>query len=284
MARIKIAEEYKEEWLEIERPQPLSDNYLDSLSYDVLTGKLDSSTAVDTYDKFKHECKNWILESSLNHLTGFENFLDPDIMIGCTQFIDNIYMQRKPQVVPKDYKYHERLGNWATHIGTLSRQKDLIIALPFPYTGGIHPEMNEILDECLRKSISVHIDGAWISSARDINFDFSHPAIESVGISLSKGMGLGWNRIGLRWYKNYREDSITAMNRFDMHNRALVMIGLHYIRSLPSDYLWNKHGERYYKVCEDFNLTPTNSIHLALRDDLPVGVSPLIRYLENYES
>ena len=112
-------------------------------------------------------------------------------------------------------------------------------------------------------------------------FDFSHPQIKSVGISLSKGLGLGWNRIGLRWTKESKADSITIMNDFQMNNRALAMIGLHFIRNLPVDYLWNKHSERYYKICKDFQLTPTNAIYLALRNGQPVGVSPLIRYLED---
>ena len=122
---------------------------------------------------------------------------------------------------------------------------------------------------------------ALISCCRDVHFDYGHSSIHSVGISLSKGLGLGWNRIGLRWTKDSKADSITIMNDFHMNNRALVMIGLHYLRNLPTDYLWTTHGTHYRRVCYDFNLMPTNSIYLALRKGQPVGVSPLIRYLEN---
>ena len=45
--------------------------------------------------------------------------------------------------------------------------------------------------------------------------------------------------------------------------------------------MWLTHEDKYVKVCKDFNLQSTNSIYLALRDGQPVGVSPLIRYLEN---
>jgi hypothetical protein len=68
------------------------------------------------------------------------------------------------------------------------------------------------------------------------------------------------------------------MNDFNMNLRAPAMIGLHFIRNLPADYLWSKYSNIYYKICKDFNLTPTNSIYLALRDAQPVGLSPLIRY------
>ena len=78
-------------------------------------------------------------------------------------------------------------------------------------------------------------------------------------------------------------DSISIMNDFHMNNRALSIIGLHFIRNLKPDYLWETHGTKNVKICGDFNLTPTPCIHLALKDNQPVGLSPLIRYLENNE-
>jgi len=282
MDRIRIAPAYSAEYLEIERPSPLSDTAIESMIQDVLSGKLDRDITDRVYTNFKHEATNWIFNSKLNELTGLDDYHRVDIINGCTQFIDNIYMQGPVQVLRNDYRYHERL-RLAKVInatpGTLEPNMPLIIAMPFPSTGAPHVSMQDILDECSNKQIPVHIDGAWISCCRDIKFDFSHPAIQSVGISLSKGLGLGWNRIGLRWTRQTGADSITIMNDFRMNNRALVMIGLHFIRNLPSDYLWNKYGSIYNKICYDFNLLPTNSIYLALRNGQPVGVSPLIRYV-----
>jgi hypothetical protein len=140
--------------------------------------------------------------------------------------------------------------------------------------------MTEILDEAQDKGISVHVDGAWLTCCRGINFDLSHPSIKSVGISLSKGLGLGWNRVGLRWTKNKQPDSISIMNDFHMLVRAPVMIANHFLSNFQSDYLWNTHGDNYFKICQDFNLTPTPAIHIAIRDNQPVGLSPLLRYLE----
>jgi hypothetical protein len=280
--REKIAQSYDEKWLEVDRPQPLSDNKIESLISDVLSGKLDKDISDIVYDNFKQEVEKWILSSPFNRLSGLEMFNRTDIINGCTQFIDNLYMQGPVQVLRNDYRYHERLGlAYVKDVGSLIPDIPLIIAMPFPSTGAPHYDMEEILRECKVKNIAVHIDGAWITCCRDIAFDFSHVAIRSVGISLSKGLGLGWNRIGVRWTKDCIPDSISIMNDFNMNNRALVMIGLHFVRNLPSDYLWLTHGERYYKVCRDFGLLPTKSIYLALRDGQPVGVSPLIRYLEN---
>jgi hypothetical protein len=281
MNRIRTAPNYSIDYLEVERPSPLTDSKIEQLIQDVMTGKLDSDITDAVYTNFKKETTDWLFKSELNQLTGFNDFKRVDIVNGCTQFIDNLYMQGPVQVLQGDYKYHHRLGNWGRTVGSLSANVPLIIAMPFPSTGAVHEQMKEILDEAQDKGISVHVDGAWLTCCRGINFDLSHPSIKSVAISLSKGLGLGWNRIGLRWTRQTKPDSVTIMNDFNMNIRATAMIGLHFIRNLPPDYLWNKHGDNYYKVCKDFNLTPTNSVYLALQDGRPVGVSPLIRYLEN---
>ena len=281
MNRTRTAPDYSIDYLEIDRPSPLTDLKIEQLIQDVMTGKLDSDITDTVYTNFKKETTDWLFKSKINYLTGFDDFDRVDIINGCTQFIDNLYMKGPVQVLQGDYKYHHRLGNWGRTAGNLSAKTPLIIAMPFPRTGAVHNQMTEILDEARDKGIDVHVDGAWLTCCRGIDFDVSHPAIKSVGISLSKGLGLGWNRIGLRWTRQTKTDSVTIMNDFNMNLRATAMIGLHFIRNLPPDYLWNQHGDNYYKVCKDFNLTPTKSIYLALKDQLPVGVSPLLRYLEN---
>jgi hypothetical protein len=277
--RLKKADSYTADWLESERPQPLSDLAIEQLIQDVLSGKLDKDITDQVYTNFKKEMTDWLLASKINLITGLDTFTRIDILNGCTQFIDNIYMNGPVQVLAGDYKYHARLGNWSTHPGFLNERKQLIIAWPFPSTGDTHVQMKEILDEAKDKDISVHIDGAWLTCCRDIDFDVSHPAIKSVAVSLSKGLGLGWNRVGLRWTKDTNPDSVSIMNDYHMNLRAPVMIGLHFIRNLSPDYLWNTYGDHYYKVCKDFDLVPTKSIHLALQNNQPVGLSPLIRYV-----
>lgn len=284
MIRYKVAPSYSADYLEIERPSPMSDLIIEQLIQDVLSGKLDRDITDQVYVDFKKEMTTWLFSSKINKLEGFDSFNRVDIINGCTQFIDNLYMQGPVQVLRGDYRYHERLGlAQISDVGSLIPNIPLIIAMPFPSIGAPHQNIKEILVECKNKSIEVHIDGAWITCCRDIDFDFSNEVIRSIGISLSKGLGLGWNRIGLRWTKTPKQDSISIMNDFHMNNRALVMIGLHFIRNLPPDYLWDQHKRNYYKVCYDFNLMPTNSIYLALRNGQPVGVSPLIRYLNEHE-
>lgn len=276
----RIAPSYDKKYLEIHRPKPLSDEWLEQTQMEILDGKIDKNISDTIYEEFKVLAEEWIFSSSLNRLTGIESFSRKDIIIGCTQFIDSIYMKGEVQVLENDYRYHQRLNLAAfSSIGDLKPGVPLIISLPFAQVGSVHYQMYELLDEAIDKKIPVHIDGAWITCCRDVKFDFDHPAISSVGISLSKGLGLGWNRIGLRWSRETTQDAVSLMNDFDMNNRALVMIGLHFLKRFPSDYLWKKYEKIYDKVCYDFGLEKTKSIHLALKDGSPVGVSPLMRYL-----
>jgi hypothetical protein len=281
----RIAPSYNEKYLEVERPKPLSDQFLEHAQLEILEGNIDKNISDAIYDEFKILAEEWIFSSTLNNLTGITAFNRKDIIIGCTQFIDSVYMKGDVQVLENDYRYHERLKLASfSSIGNLKPSIPLIISLPFPQVGSVHDQMNELLEESIDKNIPVHIDGAWITCCKNVNFNFDHPAIKSVGISLSKGLGLGWNRIGLRWSREITQDAITIMNDFSMNNRALVMIGLHFLKKFPPDYLWKKYEKFYDKVCYDFKLEKTKSIHLALKAGSPVGVSPLIRYLMNNEN
>jgi hypothetical protein len=276
--------DYSEKWLEVDRPRPLTDAIIEKTIQHLLAGHWQPDISDKIYDDFKVRCEDWIFGSTLNKLSGNKSFDRKDICIGCTQFIDDIYMKGPVQVLGNDYRYHQRLGlAYSKDVGSLIPDIPLIIALPFPSTGSIHGDMEEILEECLKKRIPVHIDGAWISCSRGITFNFDHPAVASFAVSLSKGLGLGWNRIGLRWTKSPAPDSITIMNDFKMNCRVLTMVGLHFVDTFPTDYFWQTYGHLNQRVCKDFELTPTPSIHLALKDNQPVGIAPLIRYLAEHE-
>jgi hypothetical protein len=283
MERVRVAPKYDAKWLEIERPQPLCDDYLESLFTDTATGfkgiKPDHSLAIN--EQFKEKATKFIFGSTLNNLSGISTFPFVNIMSGCTQFIDNIYMQGSVQILRGDYKYHERLGlAYVKDVGSLIPEIPLIIAMPFPSIGAPHHNMEEILNECLVKKIKVHVDSAWATCCRDIVFDYGHPAISSVGISLSKGLGLGWNRIGLRWTKEKTNDSISIMNDFHMENRMPTMVANYVLDNVYSDYLWTKYSDLNLKVCKDFDLTPSKAIHMAFNKHGGfVGLTPLLRHL-----
>lgn len=277
--RDSVNREYTEEWLQYERPQPMYDGEINKF-YDrfykdnpVHNGNL--------FEDFKEEFIKYLDGHHMNNLSGYKAFEFKDICVGCTQFIDDLYQRcgtNGIQILENDYKYHWRLNPDIEYVtvDTLDPKRELIIAMPFPYGGDVHPRMQEILDTCLERNIPVHIDGAWITCCRDITFDFSHPAVTTFCISLSKG-GMGGNRIALRFARQRPKGAITIMNDFNMNCQSLVHMGIKYMQDLGPEFFWNKYEDKYYQVCKDFNLTPTKAIHLATKDGKPVGVRPLLR-------
>lgn len=278
--RDNINREYNNVWLQYDRPQPMYSNKINEF-YDSFYKE--NPVHTDNLDTiFKETFVKWLKNHQYSKFDGIDSFKRLDIINGCTQYIDDLYQRCGTlQTFENDYKYHWRLNNNIKYasIDTLDSTKELLISMPFPFYGDIHPDMNVILDQCYKLKIPVHIDSAWISCIRDIEFNFDHPAIQTFGISLSKG-GLGGNRIGIRFSRNTPEGAITIMNDFNMNSQALVSMGIKFMETLGPEYFWRIYNDSYNKVINDFNLLPTKAIHLArTKNGNPVGIRPLLRSL-----
>jgi hypothetical protein len=220
-------------------------------------------------EKYITLAQQYFTGSTLNQLTGFDQFPCHDIILGCSQFIDSLLIRYGIlglQILEGDYGYYQRLDpniKYATP-GALVPGKPLLISMPFVGSIDTHPMMQEILDECSQKEIPVHVDSAWVTSTKDIVFDYSHPAIESFAMSQSKGMDLGWNRIGLRWSRvPTPTDSVSIYNQFQMIPVVNLAIGCRYLEQIQPDHLWKLYGTLYNTVCRELYLRPTKSIHVA---------------------
>ena len=294
-----IPEAYHSAYIETNRIYPLIDKKIEGLlnriynkDFTKTISLVDDSVYIvnDPYtsnmnNQFKDKFEYWMDYSRRNTIEGLERFKRRDIIMGCTQFIDNLYIKygaEKIQVLENEYKYHYRMfpKTKPAKIGNLDPNRELIISAPFT-NGSMHPQFNEILDECFEKNIRIHIDGAWITAAQNIRLDLNHPSIASIGISLSKGYGLsGWNRIGVRWSNTIEQDSITLMNDFQQVNSLAVQIGIFMLDNIPVDHLWDTHEANYHKICKDFHLQPTDTIHVGLSSQYIHGIAPLLRYME----
>ena len=243
--RDSVNREYNEQWLQQDRPQPMYSSNINKF-YDNFYQHNPVHTP-DLDQQFKDTFVKWLDNHKYSSFTGLDAFKHKDIINGCTQFIDDLYQRCGTlQTFENDYKYHWRLNNdivYAT-TDTLDPNKELLISMPFPFYGDVHPDMIEILDTAHEKNIPVHIDGAWISCIRDIEFNFDHPAIQTVGISLSKG-GMGGNRIGLRFARKRPEGAVTIMNDFNMNSQALVSMGIKFMEELGPEYFWTQYKNHY---------------------------------------
>lgn len=299
---LSLPSTYSKEFLNYDRVFPLIDNKLQGLIQQVNKQAmpaedhnfLDQSMTImnvrevvtrDLFNNFKTLFQSSLESSPLNDFQGLNSAYRVDICLGCTQYIDSLYMRfglEGIQVLEREYTYHQRLNANLSYktIDTLEANKPLIISQPFFY-GKTHEQMNLILDCCLELNIPVHVDGAWITACKNISVNFNHPAIRSFAVSMSKGYGLsGWNRIGVRWTKEESVDAITIMNDFVQIPAQTVAVGLFFLKNVKADHLWLTHVFHYNTICKDFGLTPTDSIHLAMDGDHPIGVEALLRYLE----
>lgn len=272
--------QYSRAWLQVDRPQPMYDSGIYKLYAKVYRKNL--VDLPDIVNDFKTTFLEYLDGHVLSNLRGYRSFERLDVCAGCTQFIDDLYQRLGPNglmIFEHEYKYHWRLNQnirYAT-IDDLDTNKELLISMPFPAHGDVHTQMSEILDRCAGLRIPVHIDAAWVSCSRDINFNFNHPAISSFAISLSKA-GLSNDRIALRFARSRPEGAISIMNDFNMVSQSPIHVGMMFMKQLGPEYFWRKYEHAYQKVCDDFDLLPTKAIHLAkTREGQPVGIRPLLR-------
>jgi hypothetical protein len=225
------------------------------------------------YNEFKKEIEAHFRKTEVNHLKGFNAFPQHDVILGCQQYIDNIISKKgidQLQIFEHDYNYYKKLSPNIRYVTleTLSSNKPLLMAMPFPGHLGMHRQMREILQKCNKNNIDVHLDCAWLTSAFGIDFDFDQPCIKSFAMSFSKAYCLHWNKIGLRWSRNKDvTDTITILNVSNALSKSNLYVAKKYMQSFTIDHLVKKHKTKYLDVCRQLRLRPSNIIHACFSID-----------------
>lgn len=237
---------------------------------------------------FLEEIDTWIHNHKWIQYRGLERFPIREAIHGTTHTLDELHYLHKGKICVFDgeYKYHERLLDWK-----LKKIKDaddisigdvLIVSYPSCITTGYLPDFDNILDYCYKIGVPVHIDGAWFGQCRNFYFNVGHPAIQSVSVSLSKALGMGSNRIGIRYSREKVQGPISIMNDYNYCNVSDMWIGVAMMKYYGTDYWWKNYSEQYQKVCKDFGLEECNSIHLGKVGDTYYGIrTPLRMLIEN---
>jgi hypothetical protein len=220
---------------------------------------------------FIEETDRWINAHQLIKYVGLETFARRDAILGTTHQLDELHYLHKHDIAVRkgEYKYHRRLTDFK--LKEISYYKELtegdvfVASYPSNITAGKLEDMEnkKLLDHCYNNNIPVHIDGAWFGQCRNFEFDVSHPAIHSVSVSLSKALGMGSQRIGIRYTRERVNGPVAVMNDFNYANVSDMWIGVEAMRFFGVDYWWSNYGELYNKVCTDFGLTASDSIHVA---------------------
>ena len=231
-------------------------------------------------EQFDEQIHNWIISTKENTISGLDKFNEHHIITGTTQAFDEAYWRYKDKRLRTyrgEYHYHRRIldlsyDKWG-FIDTRYPNNDVaepidkndwvIISMPFCGNGSVAPFLLETLDMCLEKNVPVLIDCAWFGTCYDIDIDVSHPAIKEVCFSLSKSLGMGHSRIGIR-YSNFVDGPIAVTNDYNHLTLVMAKIGIHQMNNFTCDFIPNKYLQIHKDLCQEFNLTETNCMHLAL--------------------
>ena len=96
-------------------------------------------------------------------------------------------------------------------------------------------------------------------------------------MSMSK-YDLQWNRVGLRYSKQRRVDSITIFNHFyaEHVNNNIYSCAVFCAERIPRDYLWNTYHHANREICAQLGYQPTKLIHGVKSDDCVLCITDLL--------
>ena len=241
----------------------------------------------EVQDQYIERFIDWIYSSKQNKITDgckfhSKRYLRRDIIIGTTQSFDEAYFRyagRRLRLFRGEYAYHRRVyknhawldehtgkqanGEWADPI---EPGDWVVLSHPFCGTGSEHPKMKELLDRCLALDVPVILDCAWFGTCFDMEFDLNHPAITEVSFSLSKGIGLGNMRTGVRW-SNYPKNDMMPIAQQNSYGHLVLsncQLALHQMDNFSPDWQANKYLDWYKQLCAKYSMQETNCLHVTM--------------------
>lgn len=218
---------------------------------------------------FLNTINDWIKNHKKVNYLNLHKFTRKDAILGTTHTLDELHQLhgKNITVFKGEYKYHRRLTDFSVneieHYSQLKQGNVFIASCPSCITTNYLPKFDKLLDHCFDNNIPVHLDGAWFGQCRNFHLDVDHPAIHSISVSLSKAFGMGSQRIGIRYTKERINGPIAIMNDFEYTNVSDMWIGVEMINFFGNDYWWNNYEDLYSKVCKDFSLFESDSIHVG---------------------
>lgn len=230
---------------------------------------LSQSPPFQCREEYLDRLHRWIHGTRLNSVRGLDRFPVRELINGTTQAFDEHYFRfsrRRLRFFRGEYAYHRRVfSNWKfLDDEPLDANDSVIVSWPFCSTGERHEGLRPLLDRALELKVPVLLDAAYFGTCHGQDFDFGHPAIEAVCFSLTKGLGLGDLRSGIR-YSAYTEDfPIRQQNQYEHTVLAAAKVGLYMMELFPADFIPEKYKELQREVCAEAGLTPTPCMHLAL--------------------
>ena len=223
---------------------------------------------------FVRKYKSWISSSKLNHLINIQKKKYSSYTQGTTESFNLFYLKNincRFRSFRGEYKYHFFAWRHCVKFEFLEKDKirkndAVVISLPYADNGGMHPEMQQVIDRCNQLKVPVLIDCAYFGACRGISFDFNQACIQAITFSLSKIFPVVYARIGMRLTRNYDDDTLDIYNMKNLSyiNRHSASIGELLVEKFSPDFIPNKYEKLQKSYCKKLNLKESNTVLLGL--------------------
>ena len=218
------------------------------------------------HTKFINEYVQWIKAGTLNTIQGLENFPIAAFSAGTTEAFDKFYLKnrgRRIRYFRGEYMYHQIAGREyferAEYIedSNLGSNDVVVVSLPFADTGGEHPDMKAVLEQCKRLDIPVLVDCAYFGICANIFFDFNYSCITDITFSLSKSFPVPHLRIGMRLTRTDDDDALLVSNKTQYINRISAAVGLKVLNKYNADSIYLQYAETQNLFCAELGVNPS---------------------------
>jgi hypothetical protein len=239
----------------------------------------DSINGDNLYNDLREDyCNNyssWIQSTKVNNLEGLDSFKSIQYSYGTTESFDTFNLnniKKRLRCFRGEYLYHilsrKRNFDWLYMEDDDIRENDaVIISAPFSDFGDIHPQTNDVLDRCDELGVPVFIDCAYMIIARDIEFDFNRKCIQGISFSMSKGFyGSELMQLGLRYSKEYIDDTLEIKNSSFSRNPVGMSVGLKIINTYDVDYTSDIYRHKQKQICNELNIVPSKCVTFGMAD------------------
>jgi hypothetical protein len=231
---------------------------------------------VDCNDQYIETFSNWITSSKNNQLLNLDLYKNIKFCHGTIQAFDHFYIRyntRRFRFFKGDFVYHRVVAknrlNWKwLDDAPLDNNDAVIISVPFSDIGSVHPNLETILQQAELKNIPVLLDFAYYGITKGINLDLGYSCIDTITFSISKAFdGSQYLRCGVRFQRENLDDGIDIQTDVLMLPRASMQKSIILMENFNADYNWNTYNTKYYEICQQYNLQPTNTVIFGLGDD-----------------
>lgn len=258
--------------------KPLENRTIKNRMFELMASVNDDHTNIDSWDSsnYTNDLIDWMQKHPKNSITGWEEFPNRAYSAGSIDAITG-FIYRYGTFHRLRFSRAEFVGakiaSQAANLNWKFLEDDdvqtgdaLLLSMPFSGTGNVHDQFDSIMDTCDELNVPVFLDLSYWPISYNINLDLSRKCIQEVVFSLSKPIATQL-RLGMRMTRTPVDDMLQVNSDLKIYNRIAVWTGMQLMREFSIDYLLSTYLPKQLEVCQNLELTPSNTFTLASGDE-----------------